>query len=76
VSSLYRLDYESAGGMRSPVTDSILGGDYLTRNRALARCKARTEAERHPGTDIVCTRIHGAGYMRESFRVSVTHPVK
>ena len=70
MSSLYRLDVNHPEGSR-PVRDPILGGDFLTTSRPLARSKARTVAERNPGIPVVCTRIYGAGSMRESFRITV-----
>jgi hypothetical protein len=77
MASLYRLDVSYPDGIRVPVRDPILGGDYLTRERKYARAAAYREAGRlHAGQSaadaVVCTRIYGAGSMRESFRVQVS----
>jgi hypothetical protein len=68
--SLYRNDFHSPDGRVTPMRDPVLGGDFLTRSRSYARAMARIGAAA-TGETVVCTRIYGAGSMRESFRVTV-----
>ena len=67
--SLYRLDLSYPDGRVVPVRDPVIGGDYIAYRRDVARGMARIAAAACQ-TTVVCTRIYGAGSMRESFRIN------
>lgn len=79
--SLYRLDFRCPDGTVFSVRDRIIGGDYLTRDRAraiqygrdtmklAAACTEALNSARgilEAGTVIVITRIYAGGRMRET----------